>query len=96
MEVEVVYATAERQWVVTLVLLEGATIADALTGAEGQLADLDTSDAVVGVYGTVRSRHDLLKDGDRVEIYRPLRVDAKEARRRRASDQKRQGQEVPR
>lgn len=95
MEVEVVYATAERQWVVALVLPEGATIGDALTGAEGQLADLDTRDAVVGVYGMVRSRHESLKDGDRVEIYRPLRLDAKEARRRRATDQKRLDQGLP-
>ena len=88
MEIEVVYATPEQQWVVVLALPEGATIADALSRADSGLGDADLKNATVGVFGAVRPRNYVLKDADRVEVYRPLIVEAKEARRRRAADQR--------
>ncbi|MBV8030865.1 MAG: RnfH family protein [Betaproteobacteria bacterium] len=65
---------------VTLRLSEGATLADAVA-ASGFTAD----GMKTGIHGRIAGRETVLEDGDRVEIYRPLRLDAKEARRRRAS-----------
>jgi len=77
MKVEVVYALPERADVITVELPAGATVADALT-ASGLTGSL------LGVFGKQVKPDHRLADGDRVEIYRPLRMDPKEARRRRA------------
>lgn len=87
-----VYATPGEQWMVELELPEGATLADALESARRVRIDADTpqspaidwSDATIGVWGEVRPRETLLRDGDRIEIYRPLSLDPKQGRRQRA------------
>ena len=76
--VEVVYARRDGSDVASVQLPAGATVRDALAAA-GFATHRD-----VGVYGK-RVRLDApLADGDRVEIYRPLRADAKAMRRARA------------
>jgi putative ubiquitin-RnfH superfamily antitoxin RatB of RatAB toxin-antitoxin module len=67
-----------------LVLAPGATAADAVL-ASGVLArhGLDATALKLGVWGKPRPAETPLRDRDRVEIYRPLRVDPKEARRQR-------------
>src|SRR5215212_8441867 len=63
----------------------GATLIDAL-GASGVLErhpGIDLARQAVGIWGRVCALDTPLKEGDRVEIYRPLQVDPKEARRRR-------------
>lgn len=89
MHIEAVYALPDAQQQVTLALLEGATIADALsllsntpTSAEWQI---DTR--AVGVFGQLKSLDFVLTNGDRLECYRPLTVDPKTARRLRAQSQ---------
>lgn len=65
----------------------GTTIADALVKA-GYFADFPDMRAEaleVGIYGKHANIHQALNDQDRVEIYAPLRVDPKIARRRRAA-----------
>ncbi len=86
-EVEVVCALPERQWTVPLTLPAGATLADALreSGLAGRPGVPDLSDCAVGVWGEVADRARILRPGDRVEIYRPLHVDPREARRRAAA-----------
>ena len=70
---------------VQLELHPGATVRDAL--AQSQLlqrhAEIDPTTAPVGIWGKLRAMGDVLRDHDRVEIYRPLLVDPKEARRLR-------------
>jgi len=68
----------------SLKLERGATVADALrlSGIGERFDNLDLSR--IGVFGRVVDPATPLRDGDRVEIYRPLRIDPKEARRRRA------------
>lgn len=78
--VEVALARPERQTVRRLVLPEGSTVADALAAS-----GLDAAPGRVGIYGTVVPAGTMLRDGDRVEIYRPLRADPKEIRRLRAA-----------
>ncbi len=83
--VEVVYCAGPGQVdQVALVLPAGATLADALgrSGVLSRHAEIDAS-APVGVWGRLQPAHHLLRDQDRVEIYRALTVDPKEARRQR-------------
>jgi putative ubiquitin-RnfH superfamily antitoxin RatB of RatAB toxin-antitoxin module len=80
MRVEVVYALPERADSVALELPSGATAADAVR-ASGIAAPRDYR---LGIFGRVVAPDTRLRDGDRVEVYRPLLVEPKEARRRRA------------
>ncbi len=70
---------------VSVELPAGATLADALeaSGMAQRHAGLDLSAAALGVWGRVQPASHVLRDRDRVEIYRELRVDPKEARRLR-------------
>jgi putative ubiquitin-RnfH superfamily antitoxin RatB of RatAB toxin-antitoxin module len=88
---EVAYALPDRQLVVAVTLAEGASVRDAIvssgicaTHPELQ-ASLDAGDLHVGVFGRIVTLDRALRDGDRVEIYRPLRIDPKAARRARAA-----------
>lgn len=64
-------------------LPEGSTVALALAAFEREFGPIDTTDGV-GIHGTLCDGSRVLRDGDRVEIYRPLQADAKQARRERA------------
>jgi putative ubiquitin-RnfH superfamily antitoxin RatB of RatAB toxin-antitoxin module len=68
-----------------LTLPAGATLADAIR-ASGLLArhgGLDVAQAKLGIWGRVQPPDTVLRERDRVEVYRPLQVDPKEARRLR-------------
>lgn len=86
MRVEVAYGTAERQTLVSVELAQGATVGQALQAIAGTepFAQLPLESIPVGLFGRPVNRDTQLKAGDRVELYRPLAVDPKEARRRRA------------
>lgn len=85
-EVEVVYARADEQVVLALRLPCGANVRDAIraSGLMGRLAELAELGSV-GIHGRIVALDTELECGDRVEIYRPLAVDPKLARRRRAA-----------
>jgi putative ubiquitin-RnfH superfamily antitoxin RatB of RatAB toxin-antitoxin module len=70
---------------VTLWLEPGATVADALaqSGLPTRHPRLVLEAASIGIWGALCRPADLLRDRDRVEVYRPLMVDPKEARRLR-------------
>lgn len=70
---------------VALELPAGATVQDALahSGLMQRHAEIDAAAARIGVWGKLRPLEHVLRDRDRVEIYRPLLVDPKEARRLR-------------
>ncbi len=89
--VTVVHALPEEAIEVALRLPEGATLADAIdiAGANRRLAVADLSRCPVGIYGKRARRDTVLADGDRVELYRPLKLDPKQVRRRRATEKKR-------
>ena len=76
---EVVRAMPDRQEAVTVELEEGATVGDAIRASglapEGSVA--------AGRFGVPAALGERLQPGDRVDVYRPLPVDPKEARRRR-------------
>lgn len=89
--VEVSYALPGMQQLRRVVLEPPATIGGAIA-ASGMLLEypqIDLKKNKVGIFGRRSSLDDVLCDGDRVEIYRPLTVDPKEARRMRAGHAKR-------
>ena len=86
MDVEVAYATPEQQVIVALKLPEGATVEQAIHASDllNRFPEIDRTDIKAGIFGSVCKLDQPLKQGDRVEIYRPLLHDPKEARRQRA------------
>ena len=87
---EVVFALPARQKLVTVTLQPGARVADAIS-ASGLLRDFSDTDIAgmpVGIWGRLVERENPVQDGDRVEIYRPLERDPREARRELARAQR--------
>jgi putative ubiquitin-RnfH superfamily antitoxin RatB of RatAB toxin-antitoxin module len=86
LRVEVVYALPGSEDAVSVVLPYGATIGDAVlaSGVLGRHPELEQAGLKLGVYGKIRAASFAAADGDRIEIYRPLLIDPKEARRKRA------------
>ena len=78
-------------------LPEGATVADALAAAafQPEFEGLDLSGVAVGIFGRPVLRDQLLTEGDRVELYRPLLIDAKGERRARADSARRAVRKAP-
>ena len=89
--IEVVYALPERQRVIVLDYVEGMTAGDAirLSGIGAEFPGLTGRPLTIGVYGEVVAETRVLRPGDRVEIYRELSVDPREARRRRVVQESR-------
>jgi putative ubiquitin-RnfH superfamily antitoxin RatB of RatAB toxin-antitoxin module len=86
-QVTVAYALPERQWLWVLELPVAATIADALVSARAQVgatAAVPWDLAPVAIFGELTTRSAIPRDGDRIELLRPLAVDPKESRRARA------------
>jgi len=85
--VEVAYAEPARQFLRRLELDEGASVAAAIA-ASGIARDcaIDTEALAVGIWSKPVTRETRLRDGDRVELYRPLKADPKETRRLRARE----------
>lgn len=90
--VEVAYALPGKQIIRTVNVDEGTTIGAAVvqSGIMMDFPELDQKleDAKVGIFGKAAAMTTVLKDGDRVEIYRPLIADPKEVRRKRAAEGK--------
>lgn len=87
--VTVAWAASGRTFEHMLQLVPGASIGDVLLQPE-LASDPSFSQAVaessaVGVWGRVRNRATVLRDGDRIELYAPLKADPKEQRRKRAN-----------
>ena len=85
MRVTVAVALPGRQEVVAVELPDAATVADALqaAGLATRFPGLDLAALDAGVWGSRVTRETALREGDRVELYRPLEADPKEMRRRR-------------
>lgn len=88
-QVEVVLAMPDKQKLVALKIPDGSTLADAISysGLVEMFEGFELDLAKVGVFGKKISPEEVLRDGDRVEIYRPLIADPKEVRRQRALKQ---------
>lgn len=89
--VEVSYATPAEQVIIKLYVLRGTTLAEAvrMSGILQRFPDIDPDKSKVGIFGKINKPDYVLREGDRVEIYRPLIADPKEVRRQRAAEGKR-------
>ena len=86
-DVEVAYANPEQQVIVALNLSAGATVEQAIqaSGLLSRFPEIEATNLKAGIFGSVCKLDQSLKQADRVEIYRPLIHDPKEARRQRAA-----------
>ena len=89
--VEIVYATPAVQRRYTVVLADGETVRAAIDrcGVLCDCPEIDLARERIGVHGRLVALADVLREGDRVEILRPLVADPKTGRRRRAQSARR-------
>lgn len=89
LDIEIVYGLPDRQVLKKMQVEEGTTIRQAAlqSGLENEFPDLDLHSAKLGIFGKTAKDETILRDKDRIEVYRPLLVDPKEARRRRVQNQ---------
>ncbi|QDF99698.1 RnfH family protein [Azoarcus sp. DD4] len=90
-EIEVVYALPQRQELVRLHLPDGATVRDAViaSGLLGKYPDIEIDGPnKLGIFAKLVKADTVLRDRDRVEIYRPLIADPKAVRKKRADEGK--------
>jgi putative ubiquitin-RnfH superfamily antitoxin RatB of RatAB toxin-antitoxin module len=104
MTVEVAYALPARQQLTELQVPRGTTAFEAvkLSGIIEQFPEIDVENAKMGIFGQALGtkglnspKEHVLQPMDRVEIYRPLIVDPKEVRKRRAEKASRQTESIP-
>ena len=91
MKISVVHALPERQTVLELELPDGATAEDAIDICLDlpEFSGVPLLKMPIGVYGRVVTPDTMLQAGDRLEFYRPLQADPKEARRNRSAKTRR-------
>jgi uncharacterized protein len=93
--VSVVYALPDRQTIVSLELAAGASVADAVekSGLARRYKEIAERPLTCAIYGRAVKPQTQLREGDRVEILRPLLIDPKESRRQAASRERSRGKQ---
>jgi len=91
--VEVAYATPKNQLIITIKVSIGTNIKQAIekSGIQKEFSDIDLNNNFVGIFGKQTSLDYVLNEKDRIEIYRPLIIDPKEQRRKKAAEKKKNG-----
>ena len=89
-QVEVVYGRQDRQKVVAVTLNEGATLREAVerSGLLSEFPEIDLEKNKLGIWNKLAKQDAVVRDKDRLEIYRPLIADPKEVRKQRAAEGK--------
>jgi len=89
-EVEVAYAREDEQAILSVAAHMGLTAREAIerSGILERFSEIDLARNKIGVFGKLAKLDQVLEPGDRVEIYRPLIADPKEARKKRAAEGK--------
>lgn len=82
--VQLCHATPDSELLEQLEVSAGTTIGQAIAGS-GLLPEIDLLAASVGIFGKKKELSTVLRDGDRIEVYRPMHPDPEETRRRRAA-----------
>ena len=88
--VEIAYALPEEQVIISIKVPTIFNVQQAIekSGIQKKFSNIDLSKNKVGIFGKQTTLDHLLKDRDRIEIYRPLILDPKEMRRKRAANKK--------
>jgi putative ubiquitin-RnfH superfamily antitoxin RatB of RatAB toxin-antitoxin module len=94
--VEVAYALPHKQALLELHVPEGTTALQAAqqSGVAEKFEGIDLENGTLGIFGQVVAPTQVLRDGDRVEVYRPLIADPKEVRKARAERAKERRQKT--
>ncbi len=89
--IEVAYASCELQTLIPLKIIKGSCVEQAITlsGLLTRFSEIDLKVMQVGLFGNICSLNKIVSEGDRIEIYRPLICDPKQARRNRAINSRR-------
>lgn len=90
MKVEVSYALPDEQVILVVEDAVGLTAEQAIhkSGILDKYPEIDLQSNKIGIFGKMKPLTEILREGDRVEIYRPLIADPKEVRRQRAKEGK--------
>lgn len=88
--IEVSFALPEKQIIIPVLVHKDCTVRDAIkiSGIQQKFDEIDLNKNDVGIFGKLTTLDSLLRDRDRIEIYRPLIADPKEIRRQRAAEGK--------
>jgi len=88
--IEVSYALPKKQIIIPVLVPKDISVKEAieLSGILKKFEEIDLSSNQVGIFGKLTSLDKILRDHDRIEIYRPLIADPKEIRRKRAAEGK--------
>ena len=88
--IELIYALPDQQNIITVKAPQNSTILDAIEQSDilKRFPEIDLNENKVGIFSKVSQLTDSLFDGDRIEIYRTLIADPKEARKQRALKKK--------
>ena len=88
--IEIAYALPEEQVIISIKVPTIFNVQQAIekSGIQKKFPSIDLSKNKVGIFGKKTTLNHLLKDRDRIEIYRPLILDPKEMRRKRAAQKK--------
>ncbi|MDH5619139.1 MAG: RnfH family protein [Gammaproteobacteria bacterium] len=83
MQVEVVFALPQRQVLLTVAVADGATVAEVLaaSGISRQFPGHDLDALQAGIWGQPVERSRVAREGDRIELFRPLEMNPRESRR---------------
>lgn len=88
LRVEVAYALPDRQRLIAMIVDADCTVQEAVrrSGILAEFSDIDLEHAKLGIWGRIVTAPETarLRDGDRIEIYRPLLIDPKVVRQARA------------
>lgn len=88
--IEVAYATPEEQVIIPIDIESGATAEQAIQQSKIQqlFTDINLTKQKIGIFSKPCKLDTVLRDGDRIEIYRPLIADPKAVRKKRAAEGK--------
>ena len=88
--IEVSYALPKKQIIIPILVAKDISVKEAieLSGILKKFKEIDLSLNQVGIFGKLTTLDKILRDRDRIEIYRPLIADPKEIRRKRAAEGK--------
>ncbi|MEW5903221.1 MAG: RnfH family protein [Pseudomonadota bacterium] len=88
--IELVYALPQQQTLLKFEVPAGTTLGDAvrLSGILDKHPEIDAAKAKYGIFGKLSKADVVMRDKDRIEIYRPLIADPKEVRKKRAEEGK--------
>lgn len=88
MKIEVAYALPEKQYLFTQEVEEGTTVEQALEHSKLLKEVPDLSFDKVGIFAQLVPLDTVLKEGDRIEVYRPLKADPKDRRRKKVQEER--------